>query len=217
MTSGDLAFPRLKHVSEEDLVDGAGVDLAAFDDTGDGGATELDGAERSQGAAIFPDRGPGDPGDHWVAHCWWMLQAPAFSLLLVKLLNLDHVGIAVNDLERALEGYRDRYRVEPLYREVVEAQGVEEAMIPIGGSFVQLLQPLAGDTPVGRFLESRGEGLHHVAFAVASIDVALDHLREEGARLVDETARAGGRGTRIAFVHPGDLGGTLIELVELTR
>ena len=135
----------------------------------------------------------------------------------MKLLNLDHVGIAVRNLDHALDTYRERYRVEPLYRETVESQGVEEAMIPIGGSFVQLLQPLAGDTPVGRFLESRGEGLHHIAFVVSSIDDALDHLREEGARLVDETARPGGRGTRIAFVHPADLAGTLIELVELAN
>jgi methylmalonyl-CoA/ethylmalonyl-CoA epimerase len=133
----------------------------------------------------------------------------------VKLLNLDHVAIAVHDLDASLDGYRSRYRVEPLYREVVEAQGVEEAMIPLGGSFIQLLQPLAADSPVGRFLQGRGEGLHHVAFAVASIDVALEHLREEGARLVDDAARPGGRGTRIAFVHPADLTGTLIELVEL--
>jgi len=135
----------------------------------------------------------------------------------MKLLNLDHVGIAVRNLDHALDTYRERYRVEPLYRETVESQGVEEAMIPIGGSFVQLLQPLAGDTPVGRFLQSRGEGLHHIAFVVSSIDDALDHLREEGARLVDETARPGGRGTRIAFVHPADLAGTLIELVELAN
>jgi len=146
-----------------------------------------------------------------------MLPAWANSLPIVKLLNLDHVGIAVNDLEAALESYRARYRVEPLYREIVEAQGVEEAMIPVGGSFVQLLQPLGPGTPVGRFLESRGEGLHHIAFVVSSIDHALDHLREEGARLVDETARPGGRGTRIAFVHPADLAGTLIELVELAN
>ena len=146
-----------------------------------------------------------------------MLPAWANSLPIVKLLNLDHVGIAVRNLDHALDIYRERYRVEPLYRETVESQGVEEAMIPVGGSFVQLLQPLSGDTPVGRFLESRGEGLHHIAFVVSSIDHALDHLREEGARLVDETARPGGRGTRIAFVHPADLAGTLIELVELAN
>ncbi len=137
------------------------------------------------------------------------------SLRAVKLLNLDHVGIAVSDLDAAIDGYRERYRVEALYRETVESQGVEEAMIPAGGSFVQLLQPLHPDTPVGRFLDKNGEGLHHVAFAVASIDLALEHLRETGARLVDELARPGGRGTRIAFVHPADLSGTLIELVEL--
>jgi methylmalonyl-CoA/ethylmalonyl-CoA epimerase len=133
----------------------------------------------------------------------------------VKLLNLDHVGIAVTALDAALAGYKERYGVEPLYREVVEAQGVEEAMIPVGGSYIQLLQPLRPDTPVGRFLEKRGEGLHHIAFMVASIDIALDHMREQGARLIDEEPRPGGRGASIAFVHPADLGGTLIELVEL--
>lgn len=135
----------------------------------------------------------------------------------VKLFNLDHVGIAVNDLDAAIAGYRDRYRVEPLYREVVESQGVEEAMIPVGGSFIQLLQPLGEDTPVGRFLARRGEGLHHIAFAVASIEDALEHLSEQGARLIDDAPRIGGRGARIAFVHPADLGGTLVELVEPTR
>ncbi len=134
---------------------------------------------------------------------------------MVKLINLDHVAIAVHDLDASLSDYRNRYQVEPLYREEVAEQGVEEAMIPLGGSFVQLLQPLGPDTPVGRFLERHGEGLHHVAYAVASIDSALDHLKEQGARLVDEFPRSGGRGTRIAFVHPSDLGGTLIELVEL--
>lgn len=134
----------------------------------------------------------------------------------MKLLNLDHVAIAVESLDRAIEGYRSRYRVEPLYRERVDAQGVEEAMIPVGGSFVQLLEPLGPETPVGRFLSKRGEGLHHVAYAVSSIESALEHLKEEGARLIDETPRSGGRGARIAFVHPGDLAGTLVELVELT-
>jgi methylmalonyl-CoA epimerase len=137
------------------------------------------------------------------------------SLAMVKLINLDHVAIAVHDLDASLSDYRNRYQVEPLYREEVAEQGVEEAMIPLGGSFVQLLQPLGPDTPVGRFLERHGEGLHHVAYAVASIDSALDHLKEQGAQLVDESPRSGSRGTRIAFVHPSDLGGTLIELVEL--
>ena len=139
----------------------------------------------------------------------------ANSLSSVKLLNLDHVAIAVHDLDAALAGYRSRYNVNPLYRETIEEQGVEEAMIPVGGSFVQLLQPLGPETSVGKFLSKNGEGLHHVAYAVASIEKALEHLEADGARLIDREPRSGGRGTRIAFVHPGDLGGTLIELVEL--
>jgi methylmalonyl-CoA/ethylmalonyl-CoA epimerase len=134
----------------------------------------------------------------------------------MKLLNLDHVGIAVHDLDEAIRGYETKYGVVPMYRETVEAQGVEEAMIPVGASFIQLLQPLAADTPVGRFLERRGEGLHHVAYAVASITDALDRLHGQGARLIDDLPRIGARGTQIAFVHPEDLGGTLIELVELS-
>ena len=134
----------------------------------------------------------------------------------MKLLNLDHVGIAVEDLDAAIDSYRSRYGVEPLYRERVETQGVEEAMIPVGGSFVQLLEPLSADTPVGRFLAKRGEGLHHVAYAVPDISAALSHLEAEGARLIDREPRMGGRGAKIAFVHPGDLAGTLIELVELS-
>lgn len=134
----------------------------------------------------------------------------------MKLINLDHVAIAVADLDSAIDGYRSRYAVEPLYRERVESQGVEEAMIPVGGSFIQLLQPLGTETPVGRFVSKNGEGLHHVAYAVASIEAALEHLGSQGAHLVDETPRLGGRGARIAFVHPDDLGGTLIELVELS-
>lgn len=140
----------------------------------------------------------------------------ANSLRRVKLLNLDHVAIAVHNLDDALDGYASRYNVEHLYREVVESQGVEEAMIPVGGSFVQLLQPLGPETPVGRFLSKNGEGLHHIAYAVASIERALEHLAGEGARLIDTEPRVGGRGARVAFVHPGDLGGTLIELVELS-
>lgn len=134
----------------------------------------------------------------------------------MKLLNLDHVAIAVRDLDAAIDAYASRYKVKPLYREVVESQGVEEAMIPLGGSFIQLLTPLGSETPVGRFLSKHGEGMHHVAFAVTSIEAALEHLRSQGARLIDEEPRIGGRGARIAFVHPADLGGTLVELVEIS-
>lgn len=129
--------------------------------------------------------------------------------------NIHHVAIAVHDLAAAIEGYRTLYNVEPLSREVITEQGVEEAMLAIGGSHIQLLEPLSPDTPVGRFLARNGEGLHHIALAVVDIDEALDHLRASGARLIDEEPRIGGGGHRIAFVHPGTLTGTLLELVEI--
>lgn len=131
--------------------------------------------------------------------------------------NIDHVALAVADLDASLETFRLQYGVEPLRREIVAEQGVEEAMVAIGGSHVQLLEPLDADTPVGRFLAREGEGLHHIAFAVADIDAALDHLRDEGVRLVDEVPRTGGGGHRIAFVHPSAFAGTLVELVEVTE
>lgn len=131
--------------------------------------------------------------------------------------NLDHVAIAVRDLDASLADYARLFEAEPLYRERVEEQGVEEAMVAVGGSFIQLIEPLTPDSPVGRFLERNGEGLHHVALAVADIDAALDHLAREGARLVDKEPRTGGRGARIAFVHPHAFGGTLVELVELEK
>lgn len=132
----------------------------------------------------------------------------------MKLYNLDHVGIAVQDLEASIASYWERYRVEPLHRETVTDQGVEEALIPVGGSFIQLLRPLHADTPVGRFLAKRGEGIHHIAYAVADIDEALAHLSSLGVPLIDEKPRIGSRGARVAFVHPSDQGGTLVELVE---
>ena len=128
--------------------------------------------------------------------------------------NLDHVAIAVYDLDEAVVRFSKQYGVAPLHREVIADQGVEEAMLPVGGSFVQLLEPLAADSPVGRFLETRGEGLHHIAFAVPDIVQALAHLAEQGVRLIDTEPRRGGRGARIAFVHPKENSGTLIELVE---
>ena len=128
--------------------------------------------------------------------------------------NLDHVALAVHDLDAALAEYDRLFGAKAMYREVVAEQGVEEAMIAVGGSFIQLLQPLHPDTPVGRFIASRGEGMHHNALAVADIDGALAHLKAEGSRLVDEEPRLGGRGARIAFVHPKAFAGTLVELVE---
>lgn len=132
------------------------------------------------------------------------------------LLNIHHTAIAVADLDAAVDDFRDQYGVEPLYREVVESQGVEEAMLAVGGSHVQLLQPLAADTPVGRFLQRNGEGIHHVAFQVADIEAALAHLAEQGVQLIDAEPRSGEGGQKIAFVHPRAFAGTLIELVEVT-
>lgn len=129
--------------------------------------------------------------------------------------NVDHVAIAVHDLDEAIAKHRALFGAEPQWRELVADQGVEEAMIGIGGSFIQLLAPTGPDTPVGRFLERHGEGIHHIAYAVPDIVAALAELKAQGAKLVDETPRKGGRGAKIAFVHPAAFAGTLVELVEL--
>jgi methylmalonyl-CoA epimerase len=132
----------------------------------------------------------------------------------IHLTDLDHVGIAVEDLETAVAEYRRLLGVEPTHREVVEEQGVEEVLFAVGSSFIQLLGSLGSDTPVGRSLAARGPGVHHVAYRVDDIEGALDHLRAEGARLVDEVPRPGSRDTLIAFVHPRAMGGVLVELVQ---
>jgi len=130
------------------------------------------------------------------------------------LTEIDHVGIAVEDLDAAVERYRRSFRVEPVHRERVESQGVEEVLFAVGQSFIQLVGALGPETPVGRFLRARGPGLHHVAYRVADIEEALARLKDEGVRLIDETPRPGSRGTTIAFVHPSGMGGVLVELVQ---
>jgi methylmalonyl-CoA/ethylmalonyl-CoA epimerase len=130
------------------------------------------------------------------------------------LTELDHVGIAVEDLEGEVERYRRAFGLEPVHRETVESQGVEEVLFAVGTSYVQLLRPLGPDTPVGRHLTRRGPGVHHVAYRVADVAAALDRLRSEGVPLVDERPRPGSRGTTIAFVHPKGMGGVLVELVQ---
>lgn len=132
------------------------------------------------------------------------------------LLNIHHTAIAVRDLDGALADLAAQYGSVPSHREVIVEQGVEEAMVAIGGSHLQLLMPLGDETPVGRFLSARGEGLHHIAFQVADIEAALAHLEEKGVELVDRRPRVGGGGHRIAFVHPRAFGSTLIELVEVS-
>ena len=130
------------------------------------------------------------------------------------LADVDHVGIAVEDLDAAVERYRRIFGMQPAHREIVQSQGVEEVSFRMGTSYVQLLGALGPDTPVGRFLERRGPGVHHVAYRVDDVAAALERLRAEGVRLVDEAPRPGSRGTTIAFVHPQDLGGVLVELVQ---
>jgi methylmalonyl-CoA/ethylmalonyl-CoA epimerase len=132
----------------------------------------------------------------------------------VRPTQIDHVGIAVADLDAAVERYRTTLGLEPAHRERMEDQGVEEVLFEVGASFVQLLGSLGPDTPVGRFLERRGEGVHHVGYQVQNVTEALERLRAEGVRLIDETPRRGSRGTTIAFVHPKDMGGVLVELVQ---
>jgi methylmalonyl-CoA/ethylmalonyl-CoA epimerase len=131
------------------------------------------------------------------------------------ILDIDHVGIAVDDLDGSVERYRRTLGVEPSHRERVEDQGVEEVLFPAGTSFIQLLGSLGEDTPVGRFLATRGPGVHHVAYRVDDVAASLVRLRGQGVRLVDEVPRRGSRDTLIAFVHPKEMGGVLIELVQV--
>jgi methylmalonyl-CoA/ethylmalonyl-CoA epimerase len=133
---------------------------------------------------------------------------------VIALTDIDHVGIAVPDLDQAVATYERLLAVAPSHRERVEDQGVEEVLFAVGTSYVQLLGPLGADTPVGRSLERRGPGVHHVAYRVDDVSTALEHLRAEGARLIDEAPRPGSRNTLIAFVHPASVGGVLVELVQ---
>ncbi len=133
---------------------------------------------------------------------------------MIALTAIDHIGIAVEDLEEAVERYRGLFGAEPAHRERVEDQGVEEVLFAIGESYVQLLGALGPQTPVGRFLAKRGPGMHHIAYRVEDLVAALDTLHTDGVRLIDESPRPGSRGTLIAFVHPASMGGVLVELVQ---
>jgi methylmalonyl-CoA/ethylmalonyl-CoA epimerase len=132
----------------------------------------------------------------------------------VLLTEIDHVAIAVNDLEAAIAYYRDTFGAEVAHREVVESDGVEEALLRVADSYVQLLTPVRDDSPVAKYLERRGEGLHHVGYRVDDCAAALDAVKAHGGRVIDEAPRPGSRGTTVAFVHPKTAFGTLIELVE---
>ncbi|HEY5304808.1 MAG TPA: methylmalonyl-CoA epimerase [Acidimicrobiales bacterium] len=130
------------------------------------------------------------------------------------LTSIDHVAIAVRDLDAAIAWYADTLGAKVVHREVVASDGVSEALIRVGDGFVQLLTPTRQDSTVAAFLDRRGEGLHHVAYRVADCAAALAAVKASGARVIDEVPRHGSRGTLIAFVHPKTSFGTLIELVQ---
>ena len=128
--------------------------------------------------------------------------------------KIEHVAVAVADLDAAIALYRDVWGLEVSHRERVEDQGVEEAMVKIGESYIQLLGATGPDTTVGKFLERRGEGLHHIAYEVDDLEGALAELKEQGVALIDESPRRGGRGHMVAFVHPKGNRGLLVELIQ---
>lgn len=128
--------------------------------------------------------------------------------------EIDHVAVAVRDLDAAVAWYGAVLGARLAHRETVERDGVEEAMLAVADSYIQLLTPTAETSPVARFLERRGEGLHHVGYRVADCRAALERFRRAGAELIDDSPRPGSRGTTVAFVHPRSGFGTLIELVQ---
>jgi methylmalonyl-CoA epimerase len=128
--------------------------------------------------------------------------------------RIDHIGVAVADLDAAVALHERDYGMALAHRETVESQGVEAALLDVGESHVELLRPLSPETPVGRFLEKRGPGLHHVAYQVPDVAATLEALRAAGVRLIDEQPRAGIRGSRVAFLHPASSGGVLTEIVQ---
>jgi methylmalonyl-CoA epimerase len=130
---------------------------------------------------------------------------------------MDHVGIAVEELDGALATYGETFGMELVHREVIAEHGIEAALLEVGEQHIELLAPLSADSPVGRFLASRGPGLHHVAYRVGDIDVALAELLSRDVEMIDSAPRTGIRASRIAFIHPNATGGVLTELVEAAR
>jgi methylmalonyl-CoA/ethylmalonyl-CoA epimerase len=128
--------------------------------------------------------------------------------------RVDHIGVAVDDLDAAIALHERTYEMALVHREVIEEQGVEAVLLDVGEGHVELLRPLSDESPVGRFLARRGPGLHHVAYQVQDVQATLTALRERGLRLIDEEPRAGIRGSRVAFLHPSSSGGVLTEIVQ---
>jgi methylmalonyl-CoA epimerase len=130
---------------------------------------------------------------------------------------MDHVGIAVEELDGALATYGETFGMGLVHREVIAEHGIEAALLEVGEQHIELLAPLSADSPVGRFLASRGPGLHHVAYRVGDIDAALAELLSRDVEMIDSAPRTGIRASRIAFIHPNATGGVLTELVEAAR
>jgi methylmalonyl-CoA/ethylmalonyl-CoA epimerase len=128
--------------------------------------------------------------------------------------RIDHIGIAVEDIEESLVLYRDAFQMEVAHREIVEEQGVEAVLLDVGENHVELLSPLGPDTPVGKFLAKRGPGLHHVAYQVSDIEATLAALAEAGQPLIDKSPRVGIRGALVAFLEPKGTARVLTELVQ---
>ena len=128
--------------------------------------------------------------------------------------RIDHVGVAVEDLDAGIALYEKSFEMELVHRETVESQGVEAVLLDVGDGHVELLAPLGPETPVGKYLERKGPGLHHVAYAVEDVDAELQRLAAAGVELIDSEARTGIRGSRVAFLHPRATGAVLTEIVE---
>ncbi|MCW3007711.1 MAG: mce [Solirubrobacterales bacterium] len=131
--------------------------------------------------------------------------------------RIDHIGVAVEDLDAAIALYEQTYAMELVHRETVQAQGVEAVLLDIGENHVELLAPLSPETPVGKFLAKRGPGIHHVAYQTDDIELTLRQLRSTGTRLIDEQPRVGIRDSRVAFLHPSASGGVLTEIVQPSK
>jgi len=132
-------------------------------------------------------------------------------------MKIDHLGIATNGIEEALGFWEEALGLEKVHTEVVEDQRVRVAMLPIGESRIELLEPIGDDSPISKFLEKRGGGIHHIAVQVADIEASLARLKEKGMRLIDEKPRIGAEGCLVAFVHPASANGVLLELVEVNK
>ncbi len=128
--------------------------------------------------------------------------------------EIDHVAIAVRDLDGAIGYYHDTFGCDVEHREVVERDGVEEALLKVADSYIQLLTPTRADSPVAKYLDAKGEGIHHVGYRVSDCAAALESVKAHGHRVIDDAPRPGSRGTTVAFVHPKTAFGTLIELVQ---